>query len=795
MIQYYLKSAIQSLRGSLKFTILNIISFSLGLALVSMMVMLITYELSFDNCHPNRDSILQVIQHDLKAGEYSTVCPLPLPATILEEFPEVLYATGISRLINPETVLDWDDQTFSGFTGASVDNDFIQIFGYELLTGNPEKLANAPDRILVSERLAKTVFGDANPLGQTISISDHPFIISGIFKDKPQNTSVRFDMLFSEEARSFIRPDYNKAWWHGGMQVYVMLQPGTGVESFEDHLRTIPDRHYPDFLKGRSTFTTRPFKGSHFDMSVHDYYTTPVSKSYLIILASITLVTLLIACVNYINLYTSQYTRRSMDTGIRQILGARSVHVIRMHLCSAFILIVFAFGISIVVLKLAMPVVESITQRPVSQQISSPLVWVILGITILITGIITGYLPGKSFVHAEPIQLVQNKGIMGAHPTYARNMMIVFQFTLSIALIIVQLFIFRQVHFMKNAELGFDNNNLLSIELNSNRNTIPDINFFKEQVESQMARFGFSRGSITENIPGYYYQNSFTVIAEGAVRDELLVIATSVDEYFLKVFGIEMVEGRFFSPEFRTDNMNFIINETAMKSIGWENTDGKFLKLQYEGKSYPVVGVIKDIHTTTLKEPIKPMIYRFGAHNNYPGFLTFRLSPGKWTETIEFMESEWQKVFRDTPFLYFDVREKYFENYREEKRFSRIIGSFTIIAILLSLLGLLGLVSFLSEQRQKEIGIRKVNGANIREILFMINRHFLKWIGIAFLVAVPIASIAAREWLKGFAFKTGLSPLVFLTAAFLVLFISFVTVSWQSWKAASLNPSESLRYE
>jgi putative ABC transport system permease protein len=799
MIRYYLKSAIQSLRGTLRFTVLNMISLSLGLSLVVMMVILITYEVSFDSCHPNRDEILQVLEHDLKADRFTTSCPLPLPSVILSEFPEVMHATGISSMITPGAGFVWKDRTYSGFKGASVDSGFMEIFGYELLTGDPEELAAAPDRIAISESFARTVFGETDPMGQSVSVWNYPLTVSGIFRDIPKNSSVQFDVLLPEKARTFIRPDYKEAWWNGGMQVYVMLHPGSNITAFEAHLKEVPELHYPDFLIGRHTFTTRPFRGSHFDTATLNYASPPVPRTYLLILASITLVTLVVACINYINLSTAQSTKKNVDNGICQIFGARSGQIIRKNVWEAFLLILASLAVSIMICLLAMPFIELLTQRPVGQQFSDPTVWLTLFGTVVLTGAITGLLPGRSFQRTEPIQLVQAKGIIRRGSGSTRNALIVFQFTLALTLIIVQLFIFRQISYMKNADLGFDNDNLLAIEVDAVQGDggqdYSRIKLFKEQLEMHRSQYNFSQGSVTENIPGYYYQNSFTLVPTDAAIDECLVISTAVDENFLEVFGMQMAEGRFFSPEFQTDRDAFIINESALKTIGWESIDGKFMKFHHEGLPVPVVGVLKDIHTTTLREPIRPMVYRFGDHNNFPGFLTFRVSPENRRETIAFMESQWQQMFPDLPFRYFYVKEKYFENYAEEKRFSRIIGSFTIFAILLSLLGLFGLVSFISEQRQKEIGIRKVNGARSGEILVMMNRSFLKWIGIAFLASVPIAWYAAKAWLQEFAFRTDLSPLVFIAAGFLTLLIAIGTVTFQSWRAASCNPSKSLRYE
>ncbi|KPK85020.1 MAG: hypothetical protein AMS27_08490 [Bacteroides sp. SM23_62_1] len=764
-----------------------------------MMVMLIHYELSFDNFHPNRNRILQVVEHDLKSDNYNTFCPIPLPSTLIEEFPEVQHTTGIWTIVNREAVFAWNDREYSGFTGASVDTGIFDIFRFELLAGNREYFLEESNQIVVSEGFANTIFGQEEPLGQIVSIRDYPFTVSGIFRDLPDNSTVKFDVLFSEKARAIIRSDYKTAWWNGGMKTYVILHPGTNIEAFEKHLQEIPERHYPDFLKGRNTFITRPFKGSHFDTSVNDNNPPPVSLSYLFIIASITIVTLIIASINYINLSTAQSAKRNIDSGLRRIFGARSSHVVRLHLVTAYMSILISLLIAIVICLLAMPFIEYLTKRPLTGQLYEPVVWLILCAAVILVGFITGYIPGITFVRAIPVDMINTKGPSAVKTGTYRNSLVIFQFTLTLILIISQLFIFKQVLYMKNADLGFNNENLLSIDINvlDNRrgDVYTDVKLFREETEPYRTKYGFSHGTITENIPGYYYQNSFILIPTDAVLDELLVTSTAVDENFTDVYEIDMVEGRFFSQDFLTDRTAFIINETAREKLGWESIDSKFLKYNYEGQSFPVVGVIRDIHATSLKESIKPMVYRFGEHNNFPGFITFRISPEKRKETVEFMENSWQKMFPGVPFISFDVKEKYYENYTEERRISRIIGSFTLMAIVLSMLGLFGLISFLAEQRQKEIGIRKVNGARTGEVMVMMNRIFIKWMAVAFVISCPVAWYVMQKWLQGFAYHIRLSLWMFILAGVVAMIIVLLTVSWQSWRAARLNPAESLRYE
>jgi putative ABC transport system permease protein len=314
-------------------------------------------------------------------------------------------------------------------------------------------------------------------------------------------------------------------------------------------------------------------------------------------------------------------------------------------------------------------------------------------------------------------------------------------------------------------------------------------------LERQGVRLGLAAGSITEDVPGFYFENSFTVNPIDASVDECLIVSTAVDENFIKVFGMSIVEGRFFSDKYSTDKEAFIINETAMKQIGWKNIDGKFLKLSHEYSKCPVVGVMKDIHPTTLKEPIPPMIYRFELQNNFPGFLTLRILPKYEKQTLELMKSTWKTIFPDAPFIYLNVRETYYKNYAEEQRLSKIIGIFAVLAISLSLLGLLGLITFYSERRVKEIGIRKINGAKVSEILAMLSMDFFKFIAIALIVACPIAWYAMFRWLENFAYKSSLTWWVFVLAGLIITGIAMFTISWQSWRAATRNPVEALRYE
>jgi putative ABC transport system permease protein len=713
------------------------------------------------------------------------------------DFPEVKYVTGIWHILYESSKVSFRNVEYSGFNGASVEPDIFNIFNYQIILGDIHTVLNDPDKIAISKSCALKIFGNGNPIGEVISYRNFNFTVSHVFSDLPQNSSVHFDVLFSDKIREKINPDYKVAWWNGGMLTYVILQNGVPEDDFNRHLKEIPSRYYPDFLKGRSTYFTAPFYKSHFNTSLTGQ--PAVSYTYILLLGCISFIILLIACINYINLTLARAFKMNIDAGIRRIVGASSRHIISLQIWLSLLNVSVALLLAMPLSSLCMPLFEQLAERQLAGQENNIYVWMYTIGFSLFVAIISGVIPGISFSKVIPARIIKSKNSFMKINQGVHNGLLVFQFSLTISLIIVQFFIVRQISFMKSANLGFNNDNLVAIDLrNSQMNHGEKFNkakIFNSELVKQGAGFGLSTGSITEDIPGYYFENSFTVNPIDAPINECLVVSTAVDENFTNVFGINVVSGRFFSDQYSTDKESFIINETAMKHIGWKNIDGKFLKLSFEDSKYPVIGVMKDIHPTTLKEPIPPMIYRFGAQNNFPAFVTFRILPQYKNQTIALMKKTWDAIFPETPFSYLDVRETYYKNYAEEQRLSKIIGIFALLAVSLSLLGLFGLITFYSERRNKEIGIRKINGARISEILLMLNKDFIKWIAIAYLIACPFAWYAVYKWLESFSYKTNINWVVFVLAGALVAGIAMVTVSWQSWRAATRNPVEALRYE
>ncbi|HEX3009572.1 MAG TPA: ABC transporter permease [Bacteroidales bacterium] len=792
-----LKIALRYFQTSGRFTMLNVAGLTVGISLFVMMAMLLNYELSYDNIHQNRKEILQICEHDLKSGIKQVYSAQPLPATLKKDFAEVKYVAGIWQILYSEDPVKYNELEYSGFTGAVAEPDIFNIFSYHLLLGNKNDILTDPEKIAVSESFAHKLFGTENPVGKSVSVNNNQYTISHIFSDLPENSTARFDVLFSDKVKEKLNPQYTYAWWDNGLRTYVLLSDHYPLEEFNKHLNQIPDRYYPDFLKGRSTYFASPFYKSHFNTSLVGQ--PSVSYMFIILMGSVALVILIIACINYISLTLARAFKMNVDAGIRRIAGAHPRQIISLQIYFSSLNVFAGFLLALPVIFTSLPFFASLSERPLMSQINNSTVWALTVATLLVLALISGTIPGLIFSRIVPATMIRSKNSVARTKKGAHSSMMIFQFSLAIALIISQIFILKQISFMKNADLGYDNENLLAIEVGNIDQTHGDIygkvKLYKAELEKQGARLGLSTGSVTENIPGFYYQNTFTAKPDNANIDECVLLSTSIDENFLRVFGIPMREGRYFSDKFSTDGDAFIINETAMKQFGWKDLDGKYLKLAHENNKYPVIGVMNDIHPTTLKDPIPAMAFRYGPHNNFPAFLTFKINPAQKAATIAFMQKTWETIVGTSPFLYQDVKETYYKNYTEEQRLAKIVGTFAVLAVFLNLLGLLGLITFYSESRIKEIGIRKVNGAKISQVVALLNKDFLWLVGISFLISCPVAWYAINKWLQNFAYKTTISWWVFIVAGLLALTITIITVSLQSWRAATRNPVESLRYE
>ena len=673
------------------------------------------------------------------------------------------------------------------------------MFDFKFLRGNPKTALEDPGSAVITRTFARKLFGDSVAVGKTIVFDNFVFTVSGILEKLPENSIFDFDMLVSYNLRTKIFPNWDQRWWHGGVYTFFIPQNPELLPAIQKKLSEIPDKYYPEWLDKDVDYIARPMKKSHLYNWVRGDMKSTVSPAYLYILLTIAMTILALACINYINFATVYSTRRRKSIGINKIYGAQPRSLFIQQITESVLFSTISFGFALIISEQLLPLFAKITGKQFNFDYSN--LSLLSGIILFsfIVGILSGLYPGIVFSRKKPVEAFLLKSHGKIERTLLHKSSVIIQFLISLILIIAATCILKQTSFMKNYNVGFDKNNLYAIyldDLGTDSVKYENAKLYRQEVEKFAGQYGFSNGTITENIPGFYYQNSFEIVPDGFTKENSIrITSTAIDENFLKVYGIKMTEGRFFSWDYPTDYDAFIINETALKMFGWDNITGKYINLVYDSKKYPVIGVMKDIHISSLQNNLGPVLFRFGEHNNFPGFLTIRMAKDKKQETVRFLEKTWEKLFPDVTFSGFFVKDKYLDNYKSEDKLIRIILIFTLLAIILSCLGLFSLVSYETMNRTKEIGIRKVNGAGTGKIMLMLSKDFTKWVLVAFIIACLVGYFAMNKWLQNFAYKTDLSWWIFALAGLLTYLIALLTASWQSWRAASRNPVEALRYE
>jgi len=794
-LSYFLRVNVRNLFGGRNFVLINMIGLSVGLSVSLMILFYIHFETSFETFNPNADKIYRIVERNIQDGSTGARTPLALRDVLKRDYPEIDKVTGLMRTWEELKV---EKKKFKDLKGAIVEREFFELFNFPLQQGT---LFQDPYEAIITRKLAGKLFGNADAVGKTFEFEDHPFTITAVIDNIPSNSIFDFDYFLSDQFRYRYYPDLDQRWYEFGLYTFVTFRGNRAPEDFEKKLSNIEKQYYPDFMKNRHHYRVTGFKGSHLNSTLEDDLVPAVNPVYLWILAAIAIGILVIACLNFVNISIANAGKRNIETGIKKVNGATSFALIGDFFLEISIIVLISLILSFAGVYLLMPSFSELTGKDVAVNFSGPLFWGGVAAFGFLTALIAGLYPAVVLSKPSPLKvLLQNKMVAGNKMTFQKGF-VVLQFAITIMLGITQLFIYKQISFMQHHETGFDRNNLIAMPagiLGHNRaEKLKNTTLFTAALEKHQGQYGYSKASVTEFIPGFGFRNKFKIyLDDSAFPDGLELLSCDVDENFTEVFGLHVKQGRFFSEDLSTDMESAVlINETALKKLGWDSAEGKQIGLISKDNKKTVVGVINDINVASLQYPIQPMIYQFGPHHNYPGYIAVRLHPEKEAESVGFIKKQWDNLFPDIPFEFERVSEKYEASYGEEERLSKITGIFSLIAMILSALGIFALSTLQSEKRIKEIGIRKVNGAKISEILAILNQDFMKWIAVAFVIAIPVAWYAMNRWLGSFAYKTELSWWIFALAGLLALGIALITVSWQSWKAATRNPVDALRYE
>ncbi|MEK6780399.1 MAG: ABC transporter permease [Bacteroidota bacterium] len=807
MLSNYLKIALRNLLRNKAYSAINIFGLALGVACCLLLTLYILDETSYDKHHQRAGDLYRIIskfQSDKGLDKLKTASP-PIAMTMKEEIPEVEFAV---RVLNPpgvaQSLIRYQDNLFYETDGFIADSTLFDVFTYELKEGNQKKALTQGNSVVLSEKLSQKLFGNESALDKIISISQggtpREYKVTGIFVEKGKShiNANFFTSMTSAGWGEYVRTEGANQWaGNNFVPSYLKLVAGHNRADVEKKMNEVLLKHGAEAMKAlglHKTLALEPVKDIYLKSDVGQ---SP-RITYLYVVASIAVFILLIACINFMNLSTAKATKRAGEIGIRKTMGAYRSSLIQQILGEAMLIVIFSIVISIVLVQLAIPFFNQLTDKSISIN-SDNFMYILMAsiILVIVTGVVAGSYPAFYLSSFQPAQVLKGKLNLGNSAGLLRRALVVFQFIIAIALVCGIFIISRQLSFMQETNLGFDYRAKIVLPLRTDeaRNQYDAL---KKEIETNS---NIKTVSGTYYIPGSTIWSDMMFYADGGNMDKAVDIRrNTIDAGYMELLDMKLIAGRTFTNNRQMESQSkLILNRTASSKLGFtpEKMVGQNIHFDWEGKKYDfqVIGVMEDFHQNSLHEEIKPTSFEMADSTKRYDFIIASVSTGNFEQTVSSIETIWKSVISDTPFEYSFLDQNIQKQYDEDRRISKIITSFGMIAMIICSLGLYGLSSYMAESRFKEIGIRKVMGASVSQIVAMMSTEFVKLVLIAFVIAVPVAWYGMDKWLESFAYRIPVEWIVFALAGVVALSIALITVSFESIKAAMGNPVESLRNE
>jgi len=785
LIKNYLKIALRNIKKHTWYSFINIAGLAIGMTCCILILLWVQDELSYDRFHENASDIYRVIQ-DINFADHSTTWTItqgPLGPSLKKDFPEIINAT---RITGRGLRLTYNDRSFDEVVGMA-DPSIFEMFTFPLIKGNPATALSDPNSIVLTEEMAEKYFGDENPIGKTIQAdNEYDFLVSGVLKKIPDNSHLQFDFIipfiFGRELNYTV-----DRWGNSQFRTYVQIQKGIPVQEV---IQKISGYLYEKpTIEKDARLNLQPLTRIHLH-SNYEFDTAHGDITYVALFSLVAFFILFIACSNFMNLATARSGNRAKEVGMRKVAGAHRSSIIKQFFGESILLAFIALFFSLIIVKLLLPAFSNLAAKELSMNISGNLsgLLMLFGIALL-TGIISGSYPAIFLSSFQPVKVLKGSLRSGQKGSVFRKILVVTQFSLTILLIICTGVVHNQLNYLRNKKLGYDKEHMIYMgmrgDMRANFDTLKNELLINSNISGVTA---------SSNVPtyGYTFSNSLWRWEGQNPDEEILMRAVFIDYDYFKTFGMEIAEGRSYSKEFSTDTTEaIIVNEAAVKAMRMKSPLGK--RLSINEQNFQIIGVVKNYNFRSLRQGIDPLILLFEPQASRVLFA--KLKSDNISQTIGYIEKIREKFAPGYPSNYHFLDEALDDLYRSEERVGTIFRYFSVLAIFISCLGLFGLASFMAEQRTKEIGIRKVLGATVSNIIFLLSKEFAKWILVANIIVWPIAYYAANKWLQGFAYRTTIGLWIFILAAAMVLFIALLTVSYQSFKAATANPIDSLKYE
>ncbi|NBP68064.1 MAG: ABC transporter permease [Cytophagia bacterium] len=816
MLRNYFTIALRNLRKHSFYSFINVAGLSVGISVCLVILLFVLNELQYDRHHEKADRIYRIrAVIDFAGNHYDmTYTPAPMAATLASEFPEVEAAVRFrdqgSYLIKREA----DNIKESKVIWA--DKDFFKIFTTPLIAGNPETALAEPNSVAISKEIADKFFPNEEAIGQTLILDNNmPMKVTAVYQNMPDASHFHFNVLIAmaglEEAK---RP----VWFSNNFQTYFLLREGASIQNLESKFPDLIKKHVMPQMKevlddftpekfveagNKISYSTQALSDIHLYSSLQGEFEPNFDITYIYLFVAIALFILIIASINFMNLSTARSSNRAKEVGVRKVMGSLRSHLMRQFLMESLLLSLFSFILAIGIAYMLLPLFNDLSGRQLSLPINQPVFYLLLMAGAIVVGLLAGIYPSFFLSAFKPVNVLKGNVALGMKSGLIRSSLVVFQFMISIFLVIATAVVYMQLDYIQNKKLGFNKEQVIMVDdiyaLGDQRVT------YKEEI---------MRNSFVENasIAGYLpvagtWRSDTPWWMEGkeAIQENMVSVQNwSVDHDYVKTFGMVIKEGRDFSKAFTTDSTAVIINESAAKALSPnESIVGKRITSFGDGgnegltkknlRVLTVIGVVEDFHFESLKQNVMPLIMFLSKRPS--GYLSVRFQSSNTEEVIKVLETKWKEMAPGQPFTYQFLDDSFGKMYAAETRLGSIFGIFSAVAIVIACLGLFALTAFTAEQRTKEIGIRKVLGASVSSIVIMLSKDFGKLVLIAFVLATPFAWWGVNEWLQAYQYKVDVAWWVYVLAGVLAFGIAWITMSYQSIRAALSNPVKSLRSE
>ena len=801
MLRNYLKTTFRNLKRQKTQSTINILGLAIGLTCCILILLFVRDELSFDKFHENHDRIYRVTRRWLNEDgavslHLAFVAP-PIGPLLKNDFPEIEHAV---RIIGTGGLLvSHGDTYFEEDLFFFAEEDVFDLFSFNMIKGDPSTALTDPLTVVITEEMAHKYFGSEDPIGSTMRVEAGgqaaDFKVTGVITSLPHNSHFHVDFLGSFKTyEAIVGDDELQSWRSNNYATYLLMPENYDINLLRQQLNPFIDRHMDEGMSQRTQLVLQPLTAIHLHSHLDSEIEPNSDITYVYIFSVIAFFVLMIAAINFMNLSTARSSQRAKEVGLRKVIGANRSQLIKQFLSESLLTSFAGLAVSLILVKLLLPRFNQFINRELvlnlSENMALPAGLIVVAVFV---GIVSGLYPAVFLSSFKPALVLKGTKEQRRRKLSLRTVLVVFQFAISIVLIICVGVVTSQLEYIRNKNLGFDKDQVVVLP------SSPRISSQLESVKTQLfENQNIISVSAAKRVPsGRLLDSSGARVIRGEKSGPLdfMIALLRVDHDYIPTFGMELAAGRNFSKEMPTDTTNaFILNETASREIGWSSPQDAIGKeFGYGRQEGQIIGVVKDFHFESIHHTIAPIVMVLSSHSLNQ--VAVRISPNDIPGTMAFLQRKWQEFRPNYPFSYYFVDERFDQQYRSENKLLQLFGYFAFLAIFIACLGLFGLALFTAEQSIKEIGIRKVLGASVSSIVFLFSREFSKWVLLANIIGWPVAYFAMMKWLANFAYRTSLNVWTFILAGALALFIAILTVSYHSLKAAVADPVKALRYE